>query len=312
MNKDSRVQTLHALFEHVAKAGYDGVEVSFVQFKGMYKAGTVYDCEADGSSGDEELVVHIKEVAMRNGVAVLGATYHIMDGREDVPGAPDFGDPDLHAKLSRRMSLDKRLGAGYVNFQIFLPPEYMDTPLSWRDDKEYLRVTVERALFLRNLCWKHGLNAYFETHIGRWGEDPVFFNKVLRASQKDGGLEANGDLSHYLYRGWTRGVDVDAVLDTVNHLHVRMARVHGDLSAETPDPRGDFVAGGPTRAQWDMILKTGPLSSRTICGEAGPIHLVQNTLDQDARMVPMLRAIAAVKDGSMVHLATDFNPFSLS
>merc|ERR1712190_205890 len=109
--------------------------------------------------------------------------------------------------------------------------------------------------------------------------------------------ESNGDLSHYLYRGWTRGVAVDAILDTVNHLHVRMARVHGDLSVDTVDPAADFAAGGPARVQWDMILRTGPLSSRPICGEAGPIHLVHNTLDQDARMVPLLRAIASAKDG---------------
>lgn len=309
MKGDPRVRSLEDLFCHVARAGYDGLEVSFVQFKGLFVKGGFSDSEADGSSEDDRLVSHILELSKKHGIVVLGATYHIMDGREDVAGAPDFSHSDFAEKLSRRMVLDKRLGAGYVNFQVFLPPRYLQTPLAWRDDKEYLQKTLQRCLLLRDLCWQHGLNAYFETHIDRVSEDPVFFARVLAAAKQYGGLESNGDLSHYLYRGWTVGVAVDDVLKTVNHMHVRAARVHGDLSAETLDPCADFAAGGPTRAQWDLILRTGPLSSRTICGEAGPIHLVESTLDQDARLVPMMRAIAAAKDGSMVHLASDFNPF---
>lgn len=306
---DPRVQTLDSLFKHTDACGYDGVEISFVQFKGLYLKRQMELSEADGTAADDSFAAEIRAAAAKHGVSVLGATYHIMDGAAAEAGAPDFSDPDLHCKLSRRMKLDKSLGSEYVNFQIFLPPEYMHTPLAWRDDDDYLARTVDRAIFLRDLCWSHGLNAYFETHIDRWGEDPVFFRKVLESSRSRGGLEANGDLSHYLYRGFINGKDVAAVLEAVNHLHVRMARMHGDLSIETLDPARDFADGGPTRQQWDMILRTGPLSSRTICGEAGPFNLVTKTLDQDARMVPMLKALAAVKDGSTVHLSPDFNPF---
>merc|ERR1711924_373142 len=288
----------------------DGIEMSFWDLKGHY--GSVPE---HNSVADAELVETVRRAADRAGVCMLGATYHITDGNEgvcpSVPGvkAPDFADADLVETLEYRLARDKQLGAGYINFQIWLPPKYMHTPLAWRDDDEYLRATVDRAVRLQKLCWKHGLNAYFETHIDRWGEDPIFFRKVLEAGLRHGGFEVNGDLSHYLYRNFTQGPDVQAVLEKVNHLHVRIARIHGDLSAETLDPHSDFNAGGPTRAQWDMILTAGPLSSRTVCGESGPLHLVTNPLDQDARLVPMLRAIAAAKDGSTVHLANDFNPF---
>merc|ERR1712232_931758 len=166
--------------------------------------------------------------------------------------------------MGRRMAADKAIGAEYITFQVALPPRYLHTPFEWRADDVYLRTTVERLIMLRNLCWKHGLNAYFETHIDRWTEDPVFFRKVLEAGLRHGGFESNGDFSHYLYRSWTKGADVEAVLKTVNHMHVRIARVHGDLSAEILDPHADFASGGATRAQWDMVLRTGLLSSRTI------------------------------------------------
>jgi len=309
LRNDPRTQTLEALFEHVASSGYDGVEISFVQFKGYYMLGINDIGEADGSVRDEEFAELVRSTASRHGVSVLGATYHIMDGRQDALGCPDFADADFLDKLSRRMVLDRKMGAGYVNFQVYLPPRYMQTPLAWRDDEHYLYATVERSLQLQGLCWQHGLNAYFETHIDRWGEDPVFMAEVLAKAEARGGLEANGDLSHYLHRGWTKGSAVESILRAVNHLHVRMCRVHGDLSAETAAPFEDFAKGGPTREQWDMILRVGPLTSRTVCGEAGPMHLVKDTLGEDAKMVPLLRAIAAEKDGSNHHLAKDFNPF---
>ena len=42
----------------------------------------------------------------------------------------------------------------------------------------------------------------------------------------------------------------------------------------------------------------GGLSSRVVVGEAGPIHLVRDPLAQDARMVPLFRAMAAYADAS--------------
>ena len=51
--------------------------------------------EADGSGRDEAFADRIRSTASRCGVSVLGATYHIMDGREDVLNAPDFAHPDF-------------------------------------------------------------------------------------------------------------------------------------------------------------------------------------------------------------------------
>jgi hypothetical protein len=42
----------------------------------------------------------------------------------------------------------------------------------------------------------------------------------------------------------------------------------------------------------------GGLSSRTISGETGPMHLVKDTLTQDAALVPLYRAMARYADAS--------------
>jgi hypothetical protein len=44
-------------------------------------------------------------------------------------------------------------------------------------------------------------------------------------------------------------------------------------------------------------LHGGP-SSRTICGETGPLHLVSDTLTQDAALVPLYRAMARYADAA--------------
>ena len=99
------------------------------------------------------------------------------------------------------------------------------------------------------------------------------------------------------------------VFSAILYLQVRCFQVHGDYSAETKEPFEDFAAGGPTREQWNFIRRTGPLTSRTVCSEAGGVHLVQDPLGQDARMVPLLRAIASEKDGDTKGRGKDFNVF---
>merc|ERR1712232_318528 len=124
--------------------------------------------------------------------------------------------------MGRRMAADKAIGAEYITFQVALPPRYLHTPFEWRADDVYLRTTVERLIMLRDLCWKHGLNAYFETHIDRVTEDPVFYARVLEHAASLGGLETNGDFSHFIYRGFVQGAALDRVLSSTNHAHVRM------------------------------------------------------------------------------------------
>jgi len=86
----------------------------------------------------------------------------------------------------------------------------------------------------------------------------------------------------------------------VGHAHVRMARMFGDLSAVVEDPKADWEAGGVT---WQMfkLMKpalAGGLSSRTLSGETGPMHLVTDTLTQDAALIPLYRAMARYADAS--------------
>ena len=59
-------------------------------------------------------------------------------------------------------------------------------------------------------------------------------------------FELNGDLSHYLYRSINQGEGLRRVLSLVGHTHQRMARQHGDLSADVDDPVADWEAEGVT------------------------------------------------------------------
>ena len=55
----------------------------------------------------------------------------------------------------------------------------------------------------------------------------------------------------------------------------RMARIYGDLSADTSDPVADWSSGGPSKMWWDFIMRLPPTSSRCIAGEAGQFCFVQ-------------------------------------
>lgn len=146
-----------------------------------------------------------------------------------------------------------------------------------------------------------------EIHIDRVTEDLSALAKIMKLTEAD--FELNGDLSHLLYRGIVHGQAVDVALARVGHMHQRMARQHGDLSINVTNPAQDWQEGGPTYQAWQLAKRalSQGLSSRTICGEAGPIHLVEDPLTQDAKMLPLLKLMAQYADQAVAEPA---NPFA--
>merc|ERR1712062_286525 len=112
-----------------------------------------------------------------------------------------------------------------------------------------------------------------------------------------------------------KGPFVDRIIREMQHTHVRMARVYGDLSVNVEDPVTDWNdPEGVTQTYWKFTKKgfENGLSSRVIVGESGPMHLVDDPLGQDQRMVPLLRAMARYCDEQILQTDLDsdaFNPF---
>merc|ERR1712176_1671710 len=108
--------------------------------------------------------------------------------------------------------------------------------------------------------------------------------------------ELNGDLSHYIYRGWTKGPYIEKILSRLGHTHQRMARVHGDLSSEVENLKKDWELdeGSVTQESFNLVKKalSNGLTSRAVVGEAGPIHLVKNSLATNDRLVPLFKFMA--------------------
>src|SRR5690606_3403510 len=113
-------------------------------------------------------------------------------------------------------------------------------------------------------------------------EDPAALCRILDMAT----VELNGDMSHFLARGYMRGPHVERSMAHLGHTHVRMARMYGDLSAVVEDPAADWANSGVTWQMFDFMKAglEGGLSSRTISGETGPMHLVKDTLTQDAAL----------------------------
>ena len=205
------------------------------------------------------------------------------------------------------------LGAEYATFQIWLPEQYMMGDGSYRNDTKLLEEFVSRIDTLQRVCFEEGLNFYVETHVGRISEDPEAFVKVMDLSETP--FEINGDLSHYICRGMMKGPFVDRIRNGMEHTHIRMARIYGDLSVNVEDPVADWEdPEGVTRTYWEFTKRgfQNGLSSRVIVGESGPMHLVDDPLKQDQRMVPLLRAMARYCDQQIVENELDsdgFNPF---
>jgi hypothetical protein len=165
--KDERVATLDTFFSHVKRSGYDGIEICAEDLKAYFFDAELHDGDYRLHMSDDDFVSAIELAKTKHGIAVVGSSYFIHDGRQVLPHFPDFSDVDLWKRLARRMVLDKRIGSDYVTFQIDLPEKYLNTNGEWRDDAEYLALVTDRLLRVRDLCWQHGLNAYFEVHIER-------------------------------------------------------------------------------------------------------------------------------------------------
>ena len=176
-----------------------------------------------------------------------------------------------------------------------------------------------RIKTLQDICFELGMNFYVETHIQRLSEDPEAFVTIMDMFEEKYGktFEINGDLSHYLARGMLNGTYIDKILSRVEHTHVRMCRVYGDLSAEVDDPIKDWNNNGITKQYWNFTKKAfnNGLTSRVIIGESGPWQLVNDALNEDKKILPLLRQMAKYCD-EQTRVDTldkqDYNPFNMN
>jgi sugar phosphate isomerase/epimerase len=275
--KDKRTETLDSLLSHLAAAGYEGTEFGPSFWARWFP-------------GDSPVVIarHARAALEKRGLANFGSTLHVTD--------------DAMRKLNwldwfiEQMKLVRELGGGFASYQVVIHPDYEKSGGSYREDERYLRWCAANVADLRDATWEQGLNFYLEVHVDRITEDPAALCRILDMAA----CELNGDMSHYLARGFMRGRHVERIQRHIGHTHVRMARMYGDLSAGVIDPKTDWEAGGVTwqMFQYMMPALKGGLSSRTISGETGPMHLVKDTLTQDAALVPLYRAMARWADAS--------------
>ncbi|MCX5659138.1 MAG: TIM barrel protein [Planctomycetota bacterium] len=282
MVKDPRTETLDALLGHLASAGYEGLEFAPGSFM-RYFPGDSAAAVAKKARGPVE----------KAGLKVFGATLHLGDAAlrklHWIDGVVDD------------MKLIQDLGGEFASFQYEIHPDYYNTGGAYREDEEYLKWCAETVATLREKAWGLGMNFYLEVHVDRITEDPAALCRILEMAS----CEINGDLSHFLFRGFTKGKHVKKVLDHMGHTHVRMARFYGDLSAAVDDPKADWEAKGATWGLFQLMKGglAGGLSSRTISGETGPMHLVKNALAQDATLVPLYRAMARYADAAAQGIA---------
>ena len=294
-NNDPRTATLAALVSHCNSAGYDGAELS------------VRDIQATFFSSNTPIsaVVAAAKAAAPQGF-FTGGTYHILDGNDSPYGGlpntdptrptHDWNKPSYWNDLREALQADVAIGCHYASFQIFLPPRHMNTGGEYRNDDAYLTLCARRIEQLQSLCFELGLNCYVETHIDRLSEDLEAFAKIMDRCNVY--FELNADLSHYFYRGITQGTLLDRIWPRVGHMHARLARQHGDLSADVEDPAADWEAKGVTYQAFEYYKPAlqGGLSSRVIMGESGPMHLVKDSVSLDAKLVPLWRAMAEYAD----------------
>lgn len=292
---EPRTRTLESLVAHITTAGYEGCEFGLVNLSRYYE-------------GDSPAVVVRKgrRVIESAGLRVFGTALNFSDAQ--------MRERDWLVTAAEQMKLAIDLGSKYVTYQLQIHPDHANCGGAYRDDERYLKWCADRISELRDTAWDEGLNFYHEVHVDRITEDPAALCRLLELAT----CELNGDMSHYLSRGFLRGGHVDKIMSYVAHSHVRMARKYGDLSAAVVDPQADWANCGVT---WQMFqfmkpALAGGLSSRTICGETGPMHLVTDTLTQDAALVPLYRAMARFADASAQGIAIkvedpgDLNPWA--
>lgn len=272
---DPRNATLPALLGFLKSAGYEGLEFAHHGFARYYPG------ESPAS-----IVSKARAEVEKAGLKVFGATLHLGDAQLRKLGWINGVVED--------MKLIRDLGGEYASFQYEIHPDYYNTAGAYRDDEEYLKWCADTVATLRDNAWKLGLNFYLEIHVDRITEDPAGLCRILDMAT----CELNGDLSHFLCRGFLKGKHVQRCVNLVNHSHCRIARPYGDLSAPVPDPKADWESKGMTWALFQLMkpaLAHG-LSSRCILGETGPMQTVKDSLTQDASLVPLWRAMARYAD----------------
>ena len=284
-NGDGRTATARALFKWLNKNGYDGIEATAPYFAAKFFPGKPMD----------EVATAAKAAAEAQGMRIFGA---------NVWWCFDCGwdDGSIIHEMKEQVRLTKLMGGEYVTFQMWLKPDACGDGGAYRNDEPYLEELARRVEKLHQICFEQGMNCYIETHVGRVSEDPEAFCKVMDKCRV--AFETNGDLSHYVYRGLRSSgpgsEHVQRILERMGHTHQRMARPFGDLSAVVDDPAEDWDQAGLTWSAFEFSLPglRGGLSSRVICGESGPMHLVTDPMSQDAKLVPLWRAMARYADAS--------------
>eukprot|EP00747_Dinoflagellata_sp_TGD_P125174 gnl/TRDRNA2_/TRDRNA2_174119_c0_seq3.p1 gnl/TRDRNA2_/TRDRNA2_174119_c0~~gnl/TRDRNA2_/TRDRNA2_174119_c0_seq3.p1 ORF type:complete len:394 (+),score=50.88 gnl/TRDRNA2_/TRDRNA2_174119_c0_seq3:51-1232(+) len=296
-----------SLLFFLKEKGYEGIEISMPDLR---NPGTTGVSMFPGHLSDKEVASAVRQAVAKTGVKVIGSFLHITDG--EPPGGPadatglDYTVPDFWENLRKVLELEKSIGSEYVTFQVRLPPEMNSTGGTYRRNEEYLKLSALRIERLQKVCFSLGMNFYVETHIERISEDPEAFCKIFDYCPVY--FEVNADISHYIYRNIQRGKHFDRIMDRVGHCHIRLCRVHGDLSAEPGVHVGSVHSVGEPGPDWDAqgvtwqaaqamrpALERG-LSSSAICGEAGPAFLVPDALLLDTKLVPLYRHMAAIAD----------------
>lgn len=280
-NGDVRTTSLDALFSHVQKSSYEGVEMSLGFFQERYFL----------NMSRNEVAEKVKQKAEDYKIQIFGANiWWCFDYPEQ-----DWGK--FLEEMHDEACLTAKMGGEYLTFQMWITPEYLDTCGAYRNDDVYLKKCARRIEDLHAVTSLYDLNCYIETHVQRISEDPEALCKIMDQCKIN--FEVNGDLSHYIFRNLRNDYpDMKRILDRMGHTHQRMCRKYGDLSVNVEDLEKDWINKGVTWEAFEFSkpgLKNG-LSSRVICGESGPIHLVSDPLTTDAKLVPLYRLMCKYAD----------------
>eukprot|EP01048_Picozoa_sp_COSAG05_P018035 COSAG05_NODE_2568_length_2888_cov_3.537469_1_plen_263_part_00 len=186
-----------------------------------------------------EIVRRIQDASRSIGMPICGSLYHLCDGQyvdgtgDWNPQKLDFEQRDFWEKLDEKLPLDKAIGSEYITFQICLPDRHMNTGGAYRNDEAYLALVAQRIQRLQETCFRHGLNCYVETHIDRVSEDVEAFCKIFDRCPVY--FEVNADISHYNYRGITKGAHLERINERVGHTHQRQ------VTTERPNSGHSFL-----------------------------------------------------------------------
>jgi len=284
-NGDIRTITLDALFSHVQKSNYEGVEMSLGFFQ-------------------ERFFLNMPKRIIAEKVHQKAKEYKIQVFGANVWWCFDYPEQDWSNFLKEMNSeacLTAKMGGEYLSFQMWITPKYIDTCGTYRNDEVYLKKCAKRIEDLHAITSLYDLNCYIETHVQRISEDPEAFCKIMDYCKIN--FEVNGDLSHYIFRNLRNDYpEMKRILSRMGHTHQRMCRKYGDLSVNVENLQEDWNNKGVT---WEAFEFSKPglengLSSRVVCGESGPIHLVLDPLTLDAKLVPLYKLMCRYADSFVI------------